>query len=91
MVVEDIPSAVRAARYLNAVSLNGTECGDTDAIEIAQTCRDVIWALDNDALSNAVRLLQKHRLLFKTSRVLPLKKDIKDMDEESLDALLRER
>lgn len=88
IVVEDIPSAVRASMYLNAVSLNGTGCSADYANEIAGHFRRVVWALDNDATQQAVKLMRRHSLLFDESRLLPLERDLKDMGEDALERLL---
>jgi hypothetical protein len=88
IIVEDIPSAVRASRYMNAVALCGTACGPEVINEIAQNARRVVWALDEDATNQSVRLWRMHSLLFDASRVLVLNKDLKDMTEEELQEVL---
>lgn len=90
VIVEDIPSAVRAAMYVNAVSLCGTGCGPDYANEIAAHTQDVVWALDADATRLAVKLHRDYALLFHNSRVLPLECDLKDMLEGDLSALMEE-
>jgi hypothetical protein len=86
VVVEDIPSAVRVARYANALALCGTGCGPDYANEIAAHVQNVTWALDADATSLAIKLHRKHSLLFYGSRVMPLPCDVKDMDEADVAA-----
>lgn len=88
IVVEDIPSALRASRYLNSIALLGTGLGNDAAIEIAANRSDVIFALDKDATAQALRLQSRHRLLFNNSSVLFLGTDLKDMNEDDLAALL---
>lgn len=88
IVVEDIPSAVRAAKYINSVALCGTGCGEDYALEIAGCTSDIIWALDADATTLAIRLHRRHQLLFNRSRVIVLDCDLKDMTEPELKALL---
>lgn len=88
IVVEDIPSAVRASMYLNAVSLNGTGCSADYANEMASHFRRVVWALDNDATQQAVKLMRRHSLLFDESRLLPLERDLKDIGEDRLEQML---
>jgi hypothetical protein len=88
VVVEDIPSAVRAGMYAHAVALCGTGAGPDYINEIAAHARNITWALDADATSLAVKWHRKHSLLFDSSRVLPLEYDIKDMDEADVAALL---
>lgn len=87
VVVEDIPSAVRVAKYCNSVALCGTGCGPDYANEIAAHAQVVTWALDADATSLAVKLHRKHSLLFRGSRVQPLECDVKDMNEADVAAL----
>jgi hypothetical protein len=87
VVVEDIPSAVRVAKYCNALALCGTGCGPDYANEIAAHAQNVTWALDADATSLAVKLHRKHSLLFYGSRVQPLECDVKDMTERDVAAL----
>lgn len=88
LVVEDIPSAVRAGMYVHTVSLVGTGCGPDYINEIVAHSRNVVWALDADATALAVKWNRKYTLLFDSSRVLPLERDLKDMDEKSLRRLL---
>jgi hypothetical protein len=88
VVVEDIPSAVRAAEYHNAVSLQGTACNVTDALEIASMYDHVIWCLDDDAFTQGLRLQREHSFLFKQSDVIRPRCDLKDMPEAELAQLL---
>jgi hypothetical protein len=88
VVVEDIPSAVRAAKYVNAIALCGTGCGPDYAQEIQAHAPNVVWALDADATNLALRLHREYSLLFLTSRVQPLAMDLKDMAEVDLAKLL---
>lgn len=90
ILVEDIPSAVRAARYTGAVSLCGTGCGPEYANELASHTRNVIWALDADATATAIRWHRRYSMMFDSSRVLPLPKDLKNMTEPELITLLGE-
>ena len=84
VVVEDIPSAVRAARYVDSVALCGSGCSLDYASEISAHYRHVVWALDEDATAQSLRLMRQHKLLFETSRVLVLQEDLKDMKEDDL-------
>ena len=89
ILVEDIPSAVRAAEYLNSVALLGTGIGTDRAVEIADTAtRPVVLALDQDATSLAFKWARKYSLLWEDVEVLPLTKDIKNMTEQELQELL---
>lgn len=87
-MVEDIPSAVRASRYVSSVALLGTSCTIEYAAEIKSFCTSVVWALDEDATEIAIKHHRKHGILFDSSEVLCLPKDFKDMDEEELETIL---
>lgn len=91
VVVEDIPSAVRASTCgVNAVALLGTGVGVDRAIEIAENARNgIIMALDNDAIDLSFRWAKKYTLLWGSVSVLPLSKDMKDMDQEELQGILQ--
>lgn len=91
VVVEDIPSAVRASMTgVNAVALLGTGVGVTRAIEIAENARNgIIMALDNDAIDLSFKWARKYSLLWGDVSVLPLAKDMKDMTEDELKELLQ--
>ena len=84
VIVEDIPSAVRAAAYVNAVALCGTGCGPEYALEIASHAHSVVWCLDADATELAMRWQRKYSMMFQSSSVRPLEKDMKDMTEAEL-------
>lgn len=89
IVVEDIPSAVRAAVYTNALALNGTSVGPDYVAEIAAHFKSVTFALDADATAQALKVQKKTKLMFEDSRVLVLEQDIKNMKEEELCDLLK--
>jgi hypothetical protein len=85
ILVEDIPSAIRASRYVNACALIGTACGEDKALEIREHKRGTVWiALDDDATDQALKLQKMYSLLWDEPRVLPLKQDLKDMNEADL-------
>lgn len=92
IVVEDIPSAVRASKWITrAVALLGTGCGPERAAEIALTAqRPILVALDQDATKHACDMVERHHLLWgDQTKVVPLKQDLKDMTEEALCDLIR--
>lgn len=91
VIVEDIPSAVRASRWVNSCALLGTGIGLDRALEIAENSSSVIVALDQDATELSFRWAHKYALLWGDVTVLPLQKDIKDMNEDELKELLNER
>lgn len=90
VLVEDIPSAVRASTYVNAVALCGTGIGSDRASEIAEyATRPIVVALDQDATAKSFEYVKKYNLLWDGPRVLPLKQDIKNMQETQVCDLLR--
>lgn len=89
ILVEDIPSAVRASSYVNAAALLGTGLSKEAAVELSSVTRNVVIALDNDATSNAIKMRNRINLLFDSVAVLPLDQDMKDTPEDELEALLR--
>lgn len=89
VLVEDIPSAVRASRYVNSVALLGTGIGVDRAIEIGEYApRPIVLALDQDATDLSFRWAKKYALLWGDVKVLPLKKDLKDSSEAELEEKL---
>lgn len=90
-LVEDIPSAVRAARYVDTVALLGTGVSLRALNEIAAHYRKVIWALDADATSTAVNQARKYGIYFDSSRVMILERDFKNEEEKCLNEILSER
>lgn len=91
VIVEDIPSAVRASGCgVNAVALLGTSIGVDKAIEIANNSQRVIVALDNDAIALSFRYAKKYSLLWGDVSVLPLSIDMKNMKYNELQELLNE-
>lgn len=88
IVVEDIPSAVRAARFTSSVALLGTGVRFDDALEIAAHFNHVTWALDKDAIKLSLKWHNKYSGLFSSSRIIMLEHDIKDMGEEEICELI---
>ena len=90
VVVEDIPSAVRATMCgVNAVALLGTGVGLSKASEIAtHASKPIIVALDQDATTESFRVVMKYRLLWENPEILMLSKDIKNMTSHEVQKLL---
>lgn len=88
ILVEDIPSAVRAAPYINSVALLGTSLCEDDRNELGEHYDRLIIALDADASAQAIRLQRQLRLAVKECDVLILGMDIKDMEEGEVAQLL---
>ena len=89
ILVEDIPSAVRAAPYINSVALLGTSIASDERHELSEHFDHIIIALDADATANAIRLQGQLACLFKQVDVLMLPCDIKDMKESEICQLLK--
>jgi hypothetical protein len=80
IVVEDQVSALKMARWCTSVALLGTALSHEGAQEIASMrAGHVTIALDNDAINTAYKLKDWFGLLFSSTDVLQLKKDVKDM------------
>ncbi len=89
VLVEDIPSAVRATSVVNSVALLGTGIGLDRAAEIAEyATRPIVVALDQDATDQSFKWAHKYALLWGDVKVLPLKKDLKDTEEREVQQLL---
>ena len=85
VVVEDIPSAIRASKYVNAVALLGTALSLEKAIEIATHApKPVLIALDQDAVAQSFKLQKKYGLLWDSPEILSLQMDIKNMTDNEL-------
>jgi len=87
IIVEDIPSAVRASKWITrACALLGTGCGPDRAEEIARVAqRPIMVALDQDATTHAFDMVERYSLLWGDgTKVLALKKDLKNMNDDDL-------
>lgn len=91
VVVEDIPSAVRASMHVGpVVALCGGDVGPDYIRELSSYALNIVWALDPDATGKAVALSSRYSFSFDSSRVLMLKKDLKNMSEPELIETLSE-
>lgn len=85
ILVEDIPSAVRAARYYGvAIAMNSSNVNKDVVLEIKSYTPYITWAFDPDNVANAIRNHTRYSLMFARSKVLALDKDIKNMTEKEL-------
>jgi len=85
ILVEDILSATRVRQDTpwHSVALLGTKFNDNTVKSLMQKgIKHVVVALDPDALSKAVWIVNKYRVFFNTFKVLSLSKDPKDLSEE---------
>lgn len=89
VVVEDQVSAIRLAEHTHSVALMGTELTDDKLQEIAKEKYTTVYlALDRDATLLALKLQFKSRNLMGNLKVLPLHRDIKDMNPYEFESLL---
>jgi len=84
LVVEDIPSSMRASKYLTSCAMISGGIGELSVKELAKYYRKVIWAFDNDNIRGAIKHQKRWGGWFKESTVLYLHKDLKDMREDEL-------
>lgn len=92
IIVEDIFSAVRASKYENAVALLGTHMNQAraDAIKEFVGSGTVYLCLDADAFNKAIKLAFTFKNTIPSLKVKKLSKDIKDLDETSLQYLIED-
>lgn len=90
IVVEDAFSAIRLSRYTTAIALLGTNLNPSRIHDIFSTkAQEYYLWLDGDAFNLAVKYALKYKHLIKL-HVRKLTKDIKDLDEIELVALLKD-
>lgn len=82
ILVEDIVSSIRMARYEQSIALLSNSI-PTNAMSLLSG-KDVIIVLDNDAISHALKIKHRYSLFFKSCRVIPIDKDPKDMSDDEL-------
>lgn len=91
LIVEDIPSAVRAAVHYPGwvVAMCGGGIGPDYIREITAYGRSVVWAFDGDATASALRHHRTYGICFESSIVVPLTKDLKDLSEDELKEFMK--
>ena len=96
VLVEDILSAIKVSivgkqleRPVNAVAILGTHMTDTMAQEIRSKSSDIMFMLDNDAITKAAELVKKYSLLFNSTRIIFPDRDPKDTSYSELLELLK--
>lgn len=83
VVVEDQPSAIRAAQHVPTCALVGTYMGQDKLEELRKTgARRVVVCLDNDAAKQSVAMVRELSLYFEVveARIPPC--DLKDMKDD---------
>jgi hypothetical protein len=90
ILVEDAFSALRASSFMNAVNLSGVHVSEDDLDEFLRNgFTEAYIALDKDATKQAVKLALRYRGRYPLS-VIPLPKDLKNMERDELADFLRE-
>lgn len=85
VLVEDIVSGIRVARFLPAIVLLGTSLNKQQVAAIATDYKNVICALDPDATQVSITHKKRHGLSFRNFLIAPLsKKDPKDMTDKEI-------
>ena len=87
MLVEDIPSAIKATKHVTSVALLGTNLTSDCLMHLRGKFTTLYIALDEDATDKAIQMAKKYSIFFKEVIPVPLKKDIKNMNDEELDDL----
>lgn len=93
VVVEDQPSALRVAgvRGFASLALLGTNLSYERAQEIkASGIKKIVLCLDNDATAEAIRQVVEYRRLLPTIKLVALRKDVKNMTAQELEAFVDE-
>ncbi len=85
LIVEDIPSAIKASRFINTVALLSSHINLEQIQHIRKLTNTVYLALDEDATDKAIKLQKKYGFYFRNFMVIPLSKDVKDMNEKELE------
>jgi len=88
LIVEDIPSCIRAGTYIDSCALLSSNINVEQARHIASYYKDIIIALDNDAFNKAIQLKRKYSFYFNSIMLLHLTKDIKNMTDKEARELL---
>lgn len=88
LIVEDVVSAIKASRYIDTVALLGTGLNTQQIAHLASLYRSAIITLDNDAFDKAMKYKKKYEFYFDELSALYLVKDIKDMYDKDIEALL---
>lgn len=87
-IVEDIPSAVRLARYGQTLALCGTHLGIGALVDLVGTRYDHVWiALDADATQKAIAMRGGLAPFLNDVWVQVLNRDVKDMTEQEVKEL----
>lgn len=90
LVVEDIPSAIKAGKFVSTTALLGSHITDAQASHLSRLFSTIVLALDEDAFLKAIKLQRRYRFYFADFQLLRLTKDIKNMTYNEIEKLLEE-
>lgn len=80
ILVEDKLSAYRCSEFAHSAALLGTDLNDEKILDILRGgFRDIVIALDPDAVSKEIKLVNKYKLFFNSMRGASLSNDPKDL------------
>ena len=82
ILVEDIVSSIRVARYEQSIALLSNSI-PTNAMKFL-IGKDIAIVLDNDATAHALKIKNRYSLFFKSCRVIAIDKDPKNMSDDEL-------
>ena len=89
MLVEDVPSAIRATPFITCAALLGTNLTSDCLMELRNRFNVLYIALDEDATLKALAMVKQYRVYFKDVIAVPLKKDIKNCTDTELEELFQ--
>lgn len=85
ILVEDVLSAIRVHRFAQGVALLGTNLNIAMVKDLLKGgYRDIIVALDPDALHKAIKMRKAFGIFFTTFRIVSLSNDPKDLSDKQL-------
>lgn len=88
ILVEDVFSAMKAARFCTSIALLGTNLGLDALYEIMRFSDSIVLALDKDASSKALSYQAKYKFICPNLRVVLLDKDLKYKQDSEIKELL---
>jgi hypothetical protein len=90
LVVEDVISALKASRHIQACALMGSHMDEDSLLEIIQVAAEepIFLALDKDATHKAEKFIQKYRFVAPNLRFCPLSKDLKYLSDQEIESLI---
>lgn len=84
VVVEDVLSSIRVARYMRAVAMLGSHITLDSALYLSKHFDNLVLAFDPDATTKAIKYQREFSLLFSSIDVVHLSADPKDLTEINL-------